>query len=111
MATTIDGNHSSARQIGKCQANNCPATKTDEENIIMEFGPNASLHSMNSQNRHDDRRAPVSNNVRQQVRDYNRANSKPGTVSRVIATVGAYELVGSIAAIAVLGSVFTVVIK
>lgn len=78
----------------------------------MESGnPNASLHSMNSQNRHELHRSRPNSDVRQQVRDYNRANSKPGLVSKVIDSAMGYELIGSVAAIAVVGSVFTVVIK
>lgn len=72
---------------------------------------NASLHSMNSQNRHDNRRVLSNNNVRQQVQDYNRANSKPGAVSKMIDNIVGYELIGSIAAIAVVGSVFTFLAK
>jgi hypothetical protein len=83
-------------------------THPQEKINIME---NSSLHSMNTQNRHDNRQVRVHSNVRQQVRDYNRANSKPGLISRAIDSAVGYELIGSIAAIAVLGSVFTVVIK
>jgi hypothetical protein len=45
---------------------------------------NASLHSMNSHNRHDIRRVAINSNVRQQVRDYNRSNSKPGFISKMV---------------------------
>ena len=71
---------------------------------------NASLHSMNTQNRHDLRRVRSNNDGKQQVREYNRANSKPGMVSRAIDSTLGYELIGSIAAIAVVGSIFTFVV-
>ena len=80
----------------------------------METGnPNSSLHSMNGQNRHELHRRPSKNNVKEQVRAYKRSNSanKPGLVSRMIDSAIGYELIGSVAAIAVLGSVFTVAIK
>jgi hypothetical protein len=75
------------------------------------FNPNASLHSMNSQNRHDLRRVRSSHDFKQQVTEYNRTNSKPGIVSKAIDSAMSYELIGSIAAIAVVGSIFTLVIK
>jgi hypothetical protein len=69
------------------------------------FNPNASLHSMNSQNRYDVRRIRSNSDVRQQVRDYNKNNaaSNSGLVSKMISS--------SFAAVAVVGSVFTVAIK
>ena len=86
--------------------------ETQQEIIIMESGnPSAALHSMNSQNRHDLRRVRSSQDFKQQVREYNRANSKPGLVSKAIDNAIGYELIGSIAAIAVVGSIFTLVIK
>jgi hypothetical protein len=72
--------------------------------------PNASLHSMNSQNRHDLRQVRSNHSVRQQVRDHNRTNSKPGAVSKMIDGIMGYELIGSVAAIVVVGSVFAFVI-
>ena len=80
----------------------------------MESGyQNASLHSMNGQNRHELHRRPSSNNVKEQVRAYKRSNSasRRGLVSKMIDSAIGYELIGSIAAIAVLGSVFAVAIK
>ena len=69
------------------------------------FNPNASLHSMNSQNRHDLRRIRSNNDVRQQVRDYSKSNaaSNSGLVSKMISS--------SFAAVSVVGSLFTVAIK
>ena len=80
----------------------------------MEPGtPSASLHSMNSQNRHELHRTQSNTNLRQLVRDYNRDNaaSKSGIFSRFADSAIGYELIGSVAAIAVLGTVVTVAIR
>ena len=66
---------------------------------------------MNRQNRHELHRTRPNTDVRQQVRDYNRANSQPGFVSKVIDNAIGYELISSVAAIAVVGSIFAVVVK
>ena len=107
MASLIDGGGSESRQSCKCQADNRLAlktkTQTPQEKIIMEaFSPSASLHSMNSQNRHELHRTRSNNDVRQQVRDYNQSNAagKSGLVSKMIST-----------SIAAIGSLFTVAIK
>ena len=79
---------------------------------MMEDGiPNASLHSMNGQNRHNIRRVAVRNDVRQQVRDYKRSHKQSGLVSRMVDAAIGYELIGSVAAIAVLGAVITVALR
>ena len=80
----------------------------------MESGiPNAGLHEMNGQNRHNIRRVHTGSSVHQQVRDYKRshAGSKRGMVSKIVDSAMGYELIGSIAAIAVVSSVFAVIIK
>ena len=78
----------------------------------MESGiPSAGLHEMNGQNRHNLRRVHSGTSVRQQVRDYKRANRQPGMISKLIDSAMSYELIGSIAAIAVVSSVFAVVIR
>ena len=46
-----------------------------------------------------------------EVRAYNQANRKPGAVSKTIDNVVGYELIGSIAAIAVVGSVITFIVS
>ena len=79
----------------------------------MEPGiPSASLHSMNSQNRHELHRRVSGNSVRQQVRDYKRSDraSKRNSLSSMIDAAIGYELIGSIGAVAVLGTVFAIVI-
>lgn len=80
----------------------------------MEPGiPNASLHEMNGQNRHELHRRAPGNSIRQQVRDYKRSErgSKRRTLSNMIDAAIGYELIGSVIAIAVVGTVFTVAIR
>jgi hypothetical protein len=71
---------------------------------------NASLHSMNTQNRHDLRRVRSTHNFKQQVSEYNKANSKPGIMSKAIDKAIGYDLIGSVVAVVVVSSIFTIVI-
>ena len=80
----------------------------------MYFGLfNAALYEVNGLNPHNLRRVHTGTSVRQQVRDYkrSRSNKSPGFVSRAIDNARGYGIIGSVAAITVIGLVITFVVN